>query len=175
MLNETDGMFLAGIRAQLAAHPVLVRQVGGPGAAAVDVYSYTIGLTAHGHPELMMVGAAHESAYPILIDLGRRVTAHQARFGPGDTVDDVLEGGYPLMIAGPVTPDCAERYPITVATLINHLAGPPLQVVYTDEGYRFPWHPGYNPDRELHQPLLCPVPVPVDPGPHLAAWAREQA
>lgn len=157
---ETSELFLNRVRCQLLERRVLIRHVG---CAHPDhpptrsTYTYTIGLAAHGHAELLIAGAALAEASPILMDLGQQVTGRTAWFRPGDVIDGLLEAGYPMMIAGPVTPDALERYPVTISAALFDDAGPPMQVVYTDTGYRYPWDDGYDMD-DMTQPLLAPVP-----------------
>ena len=57
------------------------------------LFAYTVGLRqTFGHPELILVGE-WSSAHPILNGVGGLVR-EGARFAPGDSSDDVLEG-YP--------------------------------------------------------------------------------
>lgn len=122
----------------------------------LDTYAYTVGLTAwDDHPELLVVGISVHDAHYVLSTLGMDVVAGR-RLRHGEIVDDILTCAYPLAIVGPIGHEADERYPIMNARGLFTDAGPPYQVVYTDDNYRFPWHDGY--DMNLHQPLLAPVP-----------------
>lgn len=147
--------YLAALAGDVAARGLAVMYMrGAPGAPS---YAYTIGLTPHGHPELLMAGMCVETAHYVLDTLGRDVLAG-AWLRPGDTVDGLLEGGYPVALAGPVVPEHDDDYPIRYARELYSEAGPAMQVLIPDLEYRFPWHPGYEMTR---QPLLCPSPEPV--------------
>jgi hypothetical protein len=150
-LNET---FLSKVRDGLLEHGLMI--ISRACANPMHRFTYTVGLTAHDHPELLIVGVCGEDAQVILNDLGRQVIAGH-RFTAGETCDGLLIGGYSLAVIGPVDPDGDERYPIAAARAVFSDAGPPFQVVMPDDQYRFPWHPGY--DMDLAQPLLGPAPA----------------
>lgn len=121
----------------------------------LDTYAYTLGLTAFDHPELLIVGVSVPDAHYVLSTIGRDIVAGR-RLRHGEIVDDVLTCAYPLAIIGPIVHEADERYPIANARGLFSDAGPPYQVVYTDDDYRFPWHAGY--DMTMLQPVLAPVP-----------------
>lgn len=99
-------------------------------------FTYTVGLTTLGHPELLVHGLLGDESAPLLNDLGRRINEGQSfRHGEvltcehGDsqlTFTDVLDDS-DLVVLGQIYPESRA-----------------LQVVWQDWLHRFPWEKGYN-------------------------------
>ena len=130
----------------------------GPGDDGGGYFAYTAGLTAQGHPELMLLGPIPPAyAHHTLNDLALRVVIRHQRFAAGDVPPNVLQG-YDVMMAGPVTAGQAREagYPPTMACAVyGDAAVSVLQVVYQDGGHRYPWQGGYDLPA---QPLIAPPP-----------------
>lgn len=147
-------LFLNRIRSGMLEHGVMIMHIGC--RHPLHGHSYTVGLTAHDHPELIMVGLDSTIRHYLLNTLAREVIAGR-RFRAGDTASAPHMGGYELTIVGPVDADSDKRYPVKVARDIFPDTGPPYQVVFPDDNCRRPWEDGY--DMEVIQPLLGPVPA----------------
>lgn len=110
-------------------------------------FSYTVGLTNFGHPEIIVFGVDPESAgIALLNDLGERVRAGRS-FSHGEVPRNLLSGGYePILIS------VLDLSRLTVAQRIYESITA-LQLVLPDKGNRLPWHAGYTMD---WQPVLGP-------------------
>jgi hypothetical protein len=136
----------------ITRYGVAVMAIGG-GDGTVP-FSYTVGLTPHSHPELILLGGIKpEYARVTLTGMALRVIYDGRVYTPGQRHGDVLEG-YDVIIAGPVEPAWDRLYPVSMAKRI-YRAGRPLQVVYPDKYGTFPWEDGYE---MRGQPLICPPP-----------------
>jgi uncharacterized protein DUF4262 len=120
-----------------------------PAQAAYEaLFSYTIGLRqTFAHPELILVGE-WSSAHPILNGVGELVR-EGARFAPGDTSDDVLEG-YPARF-GAVCEQCREECLTWASWAAGGEAFEALQLILPDAEGRWPDDPDYA---GYPQPLL---------------------
>ena len=110
--------------------------------------SYTIGLTAHSHPEVVMTGLPPEVGTAFLNIVGRFVVRDGGRFAAGESTTELAEG--PAM---PVVSALDK----TNLTAMDDIYGdvPALQIVWTDSAGRLPCEAGYaNPPGS--QPLLGP-------------------
>ncbi|MEU5554110.1 DUF4262 domain-containing protein [Micromonospora sp. NPDC047793] len=114
-------------------------------------FAYTVGLTAHGHPELITAGLPPEVAHTLLNDLAQRVYDKAERFTHGQTVSDLIAGYDAIIIDGPPTDDlhpgmAIARYGRDQIRL--------QQLVWPDQQGRFPWDSGYDFDPHV-QPLIA--------------------
>jgi hypothetical protein len=151
-----EDQLLAEARLIIAEHGVMIQGSGG-GDGSLP-FAYTVGLTAVGHPELMLTGSlGFQTAAVILNGLASRVLRGGARFTAGDVPPEVLVG-FDVMMAGPVP---AARLPDYPPALAKRLYGAGrvrvLQVVYQDGGHRWPWDDGYN--LATRQPIVAPFPA----------------
>jgi hypothetical protein len=114
-------------------------------------FSYTVGLTPWGSPELVIAGLPPEIAHALLNDLAARVFDQAARFTHGQRIPDLLAGYDAIIREGQATaallPGAAHaRYGAANVRL--------QQVVWPDPLGHFPWDPQYTLD-PLAQPLLA--------------------
>lgn len=109
-------------------------------------FAYTVGLTVIGEPELMILGSISPEYARITLDnLAQRVVVGGKRYKPGDVPPDVLEGGYEVMICGPLPAVMVEEYPPGVAGMLYGKEKVSVyQVVYQDRNHLYPWQPGYD-------------------------------
>lgn len=101
--------------------------------------AYTVGLTAHGYPELMIVGLDPAISQHLLNDLAARVYDRAERFAHGQRISDLIAGYDAVVVDGALTdqlhPGAAiARYGQQVRV---------QQVVWPDPQGRFPWDAGY--------------------------------
>lgn len=89
----------------IAEHGWMVQGVGGMGAT--PGFCYTIGLTEHNHPELLMRGLDIRLMHTLLNDLARPVLEQGVRYQPGDRVPNIVRD-YDVLIHGPIEPRAAE-------------------------------------------------------------------
>jgi hypothetical protein len=132
------------LRAKIETFGWAVRNVADSDPA--KCVSYTVGLTNHAHPEVVMTGLPPEVGTAFLNIVGEIVVQEGGRFAPGEATTELADG--PPM---PVL-DVQDRSSLTaVSTLYGDV--PALQVVWFDSQGRFPWDEGYaNPPGS--QPLL---------------------
>lgn len=115
-------------------------------------FSYTIGLTAFDHPEVVITGMPFESAQAFLNLIGAEVRDGKA-YRADTWVEELTDAGALLLI--PV-------HDIAGLTAIEELYGrvDALQLVWCDSRGRFPWEADYR-NRPGTQPLLGPLPDPM--------------
>ena len=112
---------------------------------------YTIGLTGHGHPELILFGLPPDISRPVLLAAADGIIAGRRAFAAGQHTDDLLEGHQATFVT--VTeperhlPAAAQFYAAT-GTAVEA-----LQVVWPDRYHRWPWQPG---SRVSDMPVLGP-------------------
>lgn len=108
--------------------------------------SYTVGLTAHGHPEVVMTGLPPDVGQAFLNLVGEVVVHDGGRFEAGTVTTELTDGpGLPVL----AVTDKGEL------TAIDAIYGdvPVLQVVWTDSAGHLPWEEEFaNPPGS--QPLL---------------------
>ena len=113
-------------------------------------YAYTVGLTEHGLPELLISGLDPQLSQDLLNDLARRVHGTTQRFTHLQTIGDLLRGFDAVIIDGAPTDAlhaglALARYGAQRVRL--------QQVVWPDPQGRFPWQPGSTITAHA-QPLL---------------------
>ena len=160
----SDDPVLAKLRALIDEHGWAVRHVGAgtePGEAA---FSYTIGLTAFGHPEAIVTGLPFKHSQIFLNNIGFEVRDGK-RFRPGDTTEDFTEPG------APVTFIAVEDTSGLTAVVEVYGSVTALQMVWPDSAghlslggglpkpARGPAAPGSRP-RSLNAVLTRPLPGP---------------
>lgn len=141
-LTGTDVLDL--LRDQIDAHRFTTLSVGGSRSQAE--FSYTVGLTEHGVPELVVVGLRAADAARLL-DLWGDHLLDTSLVLPGET----LESGPWCMEA------VAVDRPEQTLVAADALYGPDLralQLVWADAAGRFPWDPGRRRSRPAGQRLL---------------------
>ena len=113
-------------------------------------FAYTVGLTAHDHPELVITGLPAEVAHWLLNDLAGRVHHDGQRLQDGQVLDDVIQGYQARLRAGVASEDL---HPGMVRAVYGAFAGSVLlQLLWPDNRGRFPDQPGYDP--RMIQPLV---------------------
>ncbi|MDI6105640.1 DUF4262 domain-containing protein [Actinoplanes sp. NEAU-A12] len=115
-----------------------------PQPTPLEACWYTIGLTGHGHPELILFGLPPEISRPTLRTVAGEVIAGRRAFTPGQYADDVIEG-HQVQFVAVIEPDrhlplAAEFYAVT-GTAVDA-----LQIVWPDRYHRWPWQPGTRVD-----------------------------
>ncbi|MEU2350912.1 DUF4262 domain-containing protein [Modestobacter sp. NPDC049651] len=125
--------------------------VHGGGGAAGARYSHTVGLTAGGHPEVIVTGLPFEAGEKYLNLAGRAITAG-ARFTPGAATTVLTDVDSPVVFLA-VTD--AER--LTVAEQFYGRPVEALQLVWPDSTGLLPWQEGHR-NPPTAQPLLGPLP-----------------
>ncbi|OLT21247.1 hypothetical protein BJF81_15615 [Ornithinimicrobium sp. CNJ-824] len=132
------------LRAMIDTHGWAVRNVVDPEPARC--LSYTVGLTRHGHPEVVLTGLPPDVATAFLNLAGEIVVREGGRFVAGEPTTELADG--------PALPVLAVT-DLSGLTAARSLYGPveALQVVWTDSAGHLPWEPGYaNPPGS--QPIL---------------------
>lgn len=100
-------------------------------------WAYTVGLTEHGEPELVVTGLPVRRAAALLNDVAEHVM-HAAAPRPGEQI--ALRGGPLIEI---VTVDVPSAH-LVVATEMYGSRLRALQVVHADDRGRWPWDTGYR-------------------------------
>jgi hypothetical protein len=132
------------LRSMIESHGWAVRNVTSVDPA--QCLSYTVGLTAHQHPEVVMTGLPPEVGTAFLNIVGDIVVNEGGAFQPDHPTRELAEG--PPM---PVLTVEDTSSLTAVKELFGTVAA--LQIVWTDSLGHLPWEPGYaNPPGS--QPLL---------------------
>jgi hypothetical protein len=135
---------LDDLRAKIDTYGWAVRNVSD--ADASKCVSYTVGLAAHDHPEVVMTGLPPEVGTAFLNIVGEIVVREGGRFAAGEATTELADG--PAM---PVI----EVLDKSELTAVDAIYGdvPALQIVWTDSRGCLPWEPSCaNPPGS--QPLL---------------------
>ncbi|WP_435204950.1 DUF4262 domain-containing protein [Micromonospora sp. bgisy143] len=114
-------------------------------------FAYTVGLTAHDHPELIAAGLPPEVAHSLLNDLALRIYDTAERFTHGQRISDLIAGYDAIIIDGPPTDE------LLPGMAINRYGRDRVrlqQMVWPDQQGRFPWDNGYTFDPRA-QPLIA--------------------
>ena len=114
-------------------------------------FAYTIGLTVHDHPELIIAGLNPRTSHSLLNELAGRFFDRGQRFAAGQRINDLLDGYDAIIVEGPPTDDL---YPGAAITRYGKDRVRLQQVVWPDEHGRFPWEPDYVLDKQA-QPVLA--------------------
>jgi hypothetical protein len=141
--------FTANVEGHIAATGQSVIGVFGDGIS--PTFSYTIGRTDRGKPELIAVGLPPATAQAIFNSINDGMEP--------ETVGEVIEGvaNFPLRL-GAVSDAAIDEYMVQAVARQERVAGPrpaALQVVYPDPEGRYPGDEGYSLPPEL-QPVLAP-------------------
>ena len=114
-------------------------------------YSTTVGLTALGHPEVIVLGLPFEAGEKYLNLVGEAVRAG-ARFSPGVTTTALTDATSPVVFLQ------VDDDPRTSVAEQFHGSVEVLQLVWPDSTGKLPWEEGHrNPPGS--QPLLGPLPA----------------
>jgi hypothetical protein len=120
-------------------------------------FTYTVGLTAHDHPELVLAGLAPQIAQSLLNDLGRRVFDQAARFSHGERLGDVLVGYDAIIVDGSPNDDL---HPGIAFALYGRGKVRLQQLVWPDRRGRFPWESGYGYPPHAQSLIANPATLP---------------
>lgn len=132
-----------------------VRQHGWTAITILDPtapYTYSVGFTAKGLPELVVFGIAPETVREVFGEVHREVLAGRP-YRPGLYQPEGF--GFPVWLL-PIPEPTADTL-IRVA-IAEYGAAEALQLVVPDEKGRFPWEEGCDPDFIRVQPLQGQAP-----------------
>ena len=115
------------------------------GSARQAEFSYTVGLTSHGLPELLVAGMRSTAAHQLLESWGTYLL-DQSLVLPGETL---CSGPFAMEAIEVERPE--EHLRIAVAIYGPEVRA--LQLAWADDRGRWPWQPGHR-ARRAGQPLL---------------------
>ena len=123
---------------------------GGGGGPGDPRYSHTAGLTALGHPEVIVVGLPFEAGEKYLNLVGEAVRAG-ARFGPGIATTALTDADSPVVFL--------RVEDTTRLAVVEEFYGSvdALQLIWPDSTGTLPWEEGHR-NPSTAQPLLGPRP-----------------
>jgi uncharacterized protein DUF4262 len=136
--------YLAHLRELLQRHCWIVQGVQRDRHRAP--YAYTVGLTAHARPELVVTGLPYGRAATLLNGVAEHVL-HADAPGVGEVIR--LRGGPVIEIVQVAEPSVH----LSVAAAINGPGFAALQLVYADDRGHWPWEAGFRGGRG-GQPVL---------------------
>ena len=136
--------YLAHLRELLQRHCWIVQGVQRERYRAA--YAYTVGLTAHGQPELVVTGMPYHRAAEVLNSVAEHVL-HADAPRVGEVMP--LRGGPVIEIVRVAEPSVH----LSVAAAINGSGFAALQLVYADDRGHWPWDTGFRGGRG-GQPVL---------------------
>jgi len=144
-MNDPRDQALADIKGLVARHGWAIRHVLPDTAAAQTSFSYTVGLTFRGWPELIITGLPMAVA-DAFIRNAVDVQVEKGAFRAGDLTDELAESGDVMLMA-------ADDVSGMSATTEIVGAFSALQLVWPDSAGHFPWDAGYR-NSSASQPLL---------------------
>jgi Domain of unknown function (DUF4262) len=127
-----------------------VEHVRAPRGSSVAPSSYTVGLTAVGHPEIVITGLPAPVAQDFLNAVAERVRAGGS-YRSGQRTTEFTDENGPVVLL-----HVEDTAGLTSAREIYGSVAA-LQLVWPDSSGRLPWQPGYRNAPEV-QPLLGPLP-----------------
>ncbi|WP_319462519.1 DUF4262 domain-containing protein [Micromonospora sp. RTP1Z1] len=113
-------------------------------------FAYTVGLTAHHYPELLIAGLDPATSQALLNDLAGRVYGNAERFHHGQRIGDLIAGYDAVVVAGAPTD---QLHPGAAFGRYGRDRVRLQQIVWPDPDGRFPWDSGYTYPSEV-QPLI---------------------
>jgi Domain of unknown function (DUF4262) len=115
------------------------------------VFAYTVGLTAHHYPELIIAGLPPHIAHSLLNDMAGRVYDQARRFHHGERITDLIACYDAVIVDGDATD-------VLLPGAANARYGPDQvrlqQIVWPDPQSRYPWDDGYSLDPRT-QPVIA--------------------
>ncbi len=141
--------------AKIDEYGVAVRHVFASKGESRANFSYTVGLSAVGHPEIVVEGLPQESAHAFLNVVAQAVRERSESFRAGTIRTDLTVDPAPIVFTR--VDDVSELDAISlVYPDLERVEA--VQLVWTDSTGRLPWHPGYNNSLD-QQRLRGPVPA----------------
>ncbi|WJK33145.1 DUF4262 domain-containing protein [Solwaraspora sp. WMMA2065] len=104
-------------------------------------FAYTVGLTRHGYPELVIAGLDPCIAHAILNTAAGRVYDRAERFTHGQHVNGLIAGYDTVIVDGHATDTL---HPGTAFALYGRHRVRLQQIVWPNRHGRFPWDDGYE-------------------------------
>ena len=117
-----------------------------PGTA----FAYTVGLTAHDFPELLIAGLHPNIAHTLLNTLAAPVWDRAERYEHGQRITDLLAAHHVVIVDGPAS---VALFPGAAVALYGRDRVRLQQVVWPDPRGHFPWELAYHLGPEV-QPVI---------------------
>lgn len=130
----------------IAEYGWAVRHVGADRESGAAPFSYTVGLTALGHPEVVITGMPFAHAQTFLNNIGNDVRSG-VRFDPGLVTEDLTGPGAPVTFLA-----VQDTRGLTAVEQVYEQVQA-VQMVWPDSVGRLPWQEAYNNSPDA-QPLL---------------------
>jgi hypothetical protein len=150
-MTEAEDPVLAELHRLIDEHGWATRHVGAGTETGQAAFSYTVGLTAMGHPEVIVTGLPFDHAQTFLNNIGSDVRDGK-QFRPGFATEDLTGPGTPVVFIA--VEDTSGL------TAVDQVYGsvPAVQMVWPDSAGHLPWVPGYRNQPDA-QPLLGRAPA----------------
>jgi hypothetical protein len=154
--DEARARVLTDLHALMAEHGWAVRSVmAGPDDGDDVEFAYTVGLTALGHPEVIILGMPAEHAQTYLNLIGEEVQGG-SRFEHGTVTGEFTDDDAPVVF---IRAEDTDRL-TAVAEVYGRIDA--LQMIWPDSSGHLPWQEGYNNPPET-QPLLIDAAPDANP------------
>ncbi|WP_203138006.1 DUF4262 domain-containing protein [Microbacterium sp. JZ31] len=149
-MNEHSEQAIADLKVLVDRHGWAVRHVLADATTTQAAFSYTVGLTSRGWPELVITGLPTDVAHAFISN-AVDVQTEEKCFVAGERISALTESGDVMFIT-------AED--VTGMTAATAIVGEfrALQLVWPDSTNTYPWEPGYRNPHEA-QPLLGTMPT----------------
>ena len=146
-----EAAVLADLRRNIRRHGWAVISIPDEGGEAVG-FQFTVGLTEHQLPELIVYGMDADVGHHTLNELAVRLTSGD-RYENGQVVPDLVEGDFRFQLWD------AQRLrdPLGLASVLYGVAMSVRQLVVPDMDNHLPWEPSYK--RPDLQPWLFNPPA----------------
>ncbi|MFV2114218.1 DUF4262 domain-containing protein [Micromonospora sp. LOL_025] len=127
-----------------------------PGADDTDdsvPFAYTVGLTNHGYPELLIAGLDPAISQQLLNDLAARAYDQAERFTHGQRLGNLIAGYDVTIIDGAPT---EQLHPAAAIARYGHQQVRVQQIAWPDPAGCFPWNDGYAYPASVQPVIGCP-------------------
>lgn len=142
-IEERRAAYMRQCIEMIDEHGWMVQGVFPTAADQGPMFAYTVGLTAHGFPELAIAGLEPQTMQTLLNDVAKRVYDTNRRYTHGEVLDDVLGNEYKItIVGGPASTETI--WPGSAHGLYGQQAVRLQQLVWPDDQHRYPWNEGYS-------------------------------
>ncbi|MEU6720377.1 DUF4262 domain-containing protein [Nonomuraea sp. NPDC046802] len=148
MTSEQRDVFLQRLGGLIREHGWALQYVGGGGGMP---WTYTIGLSGHGHRELVLPVVGYDTAHLVLNTIAR-ACVDGVDVADAEALATVFGHPRVFLQLRSVDPSWHATYMFSVARAYFGLVPVASQVVIADKEGRFPWHAGHS--MNVAQPVL---------------------
>lgn len=152
-VEQLNTYLRTGLLPKIKEYGWAVQHVMADPEGTVPPFTYTVGLTGFGLPEVIMFAMPPDAAHTLLNRMAAEATFAGLALASGTVLTDWLSGGYELTLVD--VKDPTEH--LTMACYVYEREDRPVravQAVWQDKEHRYPWEDGFDPGIDVKVPLL---------------------